>query len=515
MFQQFSISKINRFKNNIWGKPQFWILLLPLIYFAGMYLFYPYRNMVWMDFDEGIDLAKTQMFLRGYPLYSQIWDDQPPAFTYMLAGDFQLFGMKTNHGRFLVLLLACGLIWALTQFLEKVWGSWHALAGAVLLFFLPRFTDLSVSVMAGLPAIVFAMFSLWALLQWHRQHKYLWLTISAIALAFSVLTKVFTGFLAPVFMIGILLDEYNRSRQIKKWRQYMLPVLIWGLVFALLVIVPALMIIKPENFFQVFQDHLTASALEKYRNDPGYHLGTQILDARSILVLAVFGLFYSLIRKNWLSFYLASWMCIAFILLARHVPVWSHQQLLITIPGAALAGVAVIEAFRTLRQYFQNHHIKNALLFNFLALATLATLVYTAYVRVPTTLSVFDTDPTFGTPPPKPTASEVKFLAYIRQYAPQTHWFVTDLPIYAFDTNLPVPPDLVVLSSKRVETGELSEEYIIATIQKYHPELVMFGRNKFPSVRKYLQADYQLVDERGLSALYVLKDLYVPENLTE
>ena len=43
----------------------------------------------------------------------------------------------------------------------------------------------------------------------------------------------------------------------------------------------------------------------------------------------------------------------------------------------------------------------------------------------------------------------------------------------------------------------------------------MFGRNKFPLVRKFLQADYQLVDERGLSALYVLKELYVPENLTE
>ena len=515
MFQQVSISKIKRFKNTIWGKPQFWILLLPLIYFAGMYLFYPYRNMVWMDFDEGINLVKAQMLMHGYPLYSQIWNDQLPAFTYMLAGDFHFFGMNTNNGRFLVLLLACGLIWALTQFLGQVWGSWHALAGAVLLFLLPRFTDLSVSVMVGLPAIAFAMFSLWALLQWHRKHKYMWLMLSASVMALSVLTKIFTGFLAPVFMIGILLDEYNRSRQIKKWRQYMLPVLIWGSVFTLLVIVPALMIIKPENFFQVFQDHLTASALEKYRNDPGYHLGTQILDARSILVLAFLGLFYSLIRKNWLSFYLASWMCIAFILLARHVPVWSHQQLLITIPAAALAGVAVVEAILSLRRYFQHSHPKNAPVLIFLALATLATLAYTAYARIPTTLSAFDTDPTFGTPPPKPTASEVKFLAYIRQYAPQTHWFVTDLPIYAFDTNLPVPPDLVVLSSKRVETGELSEEYIIATIQKYHPELVMFGRNKFPLVRKFLQADYQLVDERGLSALYVLKDLYVPENLTE
>ena len=471
--------------------------------------------MVWMDFDEGIDLVKTQMFLRGYPLYSQIWDDQPPAFTYMLAGDFQLFGMNTNNGRLLVLLLACGLVWALTQFLEKVWGSWHALAGAVLLFLLPRFTDLSVSVMVGLPAIAFAMFSLWALLQWHRKHNYMWLMLSASVMALSVLTKIFTGFLAPVFMIGILLDEYNRSRQIKKWRQYMRPVLTWGLVFTLLLVVPAVILIKPENFFQVFQDHLTASALEKYRNDPGYHLGTQILDARSILVLAFLGLFYSLIRKNWLSFYLASWMCIAFILLARHVPVWSHQQLLITIPAAALAGVAVVEAFLSLRRYFLRSHPKNAPMLIFFALATMATLAFTAYARVPTTLSVFETDPTFGTPPPKPTASEVKFLAYIRQYAPQTHWFVTDVPIYAFDTNLPIPPNLVVSSSKRVETGDLSEEDIIAAIQEYRPEQVMFGRNKFPQVRKYLQQDYYLVEERGLSALYVLKNLYVPENSTE
>ena len=456
-----------------------------------------------MDHDEGINLVKAQMFMRGYPLYSEIWNDQPPAFTYMLAGDFHFFGMKANNGRILVLLLACGLIWAMLQYLQQVWGSVHALAGAALLVLLPRFTDLSVSVMVGLPAITFAMFSLLALLQWHTKHRYFWLLFSAAAMALSVLTKIFTGFLAPIFLIGILIDEYNRFQHNRKWQPIITPAFLWGLIFALLVVVPAIIVIRPENFYQIFQDHLTASALEKYRSDPNYYLGPQLIDAIPVLVLAVFGVIYTLIRKRWLSAYLISWMAVAFLLLSRHVPVWSHQQLLITIPAAGLAGAAIGESFHDLKKYFLSPVRSYVVIF--LALMTLAMTVYTGYARIPVTLSAFNTYPSFEDPPPKPTASEVKFLRKIRQYAPETHWFVTDMPIYAFYANIKVPPDLVVLSSKRVETGDLTEDQIIATIQKYHPEQVLFGRNEFPTVRKYLEADYHIVNDRELSSLYVLK----------
>ena len=105
--QQFSLSESRSFEIQTWVKSQSWIFVLPLLFLVWMYLFYPFRNILWRDHDEGINLVKAQMFMRGYPLYSDIWNDQPPAFTYLLAGEFHFFGMKANNARILVLLLAC------------------------------------------------------------------------------------------------------------------------------------------------------------------------------------------------------------------------------------------------------------------------------------------------------------------------------------------------------------------------------------------------------------------------
>jgi hypothetical protein len=63
----------------------------------------------------------------------------------------------------------------------------------ITILLLPTYLNLSVSVMVGLPALAFAM------LRCLPDHlapttQLIWLTLSAIALSLSVLTKLFTGF---------------------------------------------------------------------------------------------------------------------------------------------------------------------------------------------------------------------------------------------------------------------------------------------------------------------------------
>jgi len=50
---------------------------------------------------------------------------------------------------------------------------------------------------------------------------------------------------------------------------------------------------------------------------------------------------------------------------------------------------------------------------------------------------------------------------------------VTDAPMYAFLTDLAVPPYLAVISGKRIASGDLTEEQIINTISQYQPEQVL------------------------------------------
>ena len=108
-----------------------WNLGLPLGLFGGMYFFYPFRQTFEMDFDEGVNLIKALLLLRGFPLYRLVWSDQPPLFTYLLAGEFRLAGLSVNAARLLVLLFSCALFWGITHYLRLVWGDLHALAGAL------------------------------------------------------------------------------------------------------------------------------------------------------------------------------------------------------------------------------------------------------------------------------------------------------------------------------------------------------------------------------------------------
>jgi hypothetical protein len=88
-----------------------WHLGVPLVFFGVMLVVFPFRATFEMDLDEGVNLMKGMLVVRGYPLYSQIWSDQPPLFTQLLAILFRLVGFEVNAA-VLVLVLSAILLWA-------------------------------------------------------------------------------------------------------------------------------------------------------------------------------------------------------------------------------------------------------------------------------------------------------------------------------------------------------------------------------------------------------------------
>jgi len=65
---------------------------------------------------------KASLVMKGYPLYEQIWSDQPPLLTYILVGVMRLFGTQVNTARSLLLLLSSVLLLACFHILRRVWG---------------------------------------------------------------------------------------------------------------------------------------------------------------------------------------------------------------------------------------------------------------------------------------------------------------------------------------------------------------------------------------------------------
>jgi len=100
-----------------------------------------------------------------------------------------------------------------------------------------------------------------------------------------------------------------------------------------------------------------------------------------------------------------------------------------------------------------------------------------------------------------------KFLNRMIRYAPQSKWVVTDLPMYAFQAGLPVPPNLAVFSLKRFASGNLTEDDIVQTIQEYRPEQILLGRQEYPVIKKFLMERYTMIFTKGMVELYLRNDI--------
>ena len=467
---------------------------MALVFFLLMYFLYPFREVFEFEPDEGQNAMISLMINRGYSMYSEIWSDHPPLFPYLLDFWLRIFGYEIHTARILVLFFSTMLLASAYQFLREAWGTWHAVAGLILIILLPYYTRLSVSLMIGLPAIAFAMCALSALQLWHRKGSSVWLIISAVLLVSSLFVKLFTIILVPIFLLGIYLDEWHKPNQ-KEWIIIPRSLVTWVITTILTGAVLGLLVIGPRALVELVDFYLRAASIDSYLEAAKiYDINWFLSDSLPLLVLAAIGSVFTIIAKNWTSLYLAAWALLAYLTLLWQVPVWYHHQLLVTVPAAMLAGIAIGQLITAIPQLFRTKG-KPILLVS-LAIIGIAILMFSLVERVPIITEEFSA-------PDALLERERMFLVRSSNHAAETEWFVTDTPMYAFRIKASVPPNLAVFSDKRILSGGLSEEQILAAIAAYQPEQVFIGRFDFPAVRDVLEEDYRLLYERGKRSLYL------------
>jgi 4-amino-4-deoxy-L-arabinose transferase-like glycosyltransferase len=482
-----------------------WHAVPPLAYFVVMLRFFPYWNATWLYSDEGYNLMKAMLVMRGYDLYSQVWSDQPPLLTWLLAMLFRVNGLSLYASRALILLFSCLMIWAAVQFMRLAWGSLPAVCAAVLLVLLPNFITLSAAALVGQPSLALAMVSMLCLGVWHRRRSPAFLLLSALALAASLLVKLFTAFLVPVFAGGLLVAEYAALDSNRSWGRLLSPALIWLAALASFTLVGGLLLVGPANLLQLILPHWQASRAASYPpNAQLYPITYYLKDAWAVLLLALLGAVYVYRERRWLMLYPLGWMLLAFGLLCMIKPVWFHHQLLVTLPAALLAGGAAGETLRLIPKAVRQPYAQGS---NWLWLAGgLTGVLLVLATRAPQAVGVFRAQ-TIDTDIPRP-AFEDKVARKIDQYKAQTRWMVTDMPMFAFQAGIPVPPELAVISWKRFAAGELTEGEILETVKIYQPEQVLIGRFELPALEAYLLENYILILEREDElGLYIRKDL--------
>jgi hypothetical protein len=484
-------------KNNYWG-----LIVTAVIVAAILSL-----SLIWrifqIDYDEGVNLGKAMLLDQGYGLYSDIWSDQPPVLTYILAGLIKLVGYSVAIPRLLIVAFSALLAWLSFSIMNNHASLGAALFASVLLVITDPFLGLSYAVMIGLPAISLALLSLYAIMRWHKSAKYAWLAFSAIILALSVMTKLFTGLMAPIFFLGLFIADFNKpDKELALWKRF-LPTLVWTIIFSLLLALIVLVFVGIENIEQLISPHLEARAVNFYQ-DISFALPIPLL------MLAGVGILFIVLDRNWLLLYPAAWMLLAMLLLLNQRPVWYHQALLFSVPAVLVAAYAANEGFVSLGFTRRNKSkpIKRDAR-SWLGLAALVLLLIVLYASIPEQIRQGENVPSLQSNLVQSfNQSQELTLSTVGDYAAKTNWIVTDIPMYAYRMGIIMPPNLVVMSSKRFLTGNLTEREIIETIVAYRPEQVLLGRFDYEDVVVFLGEDYRLLPySEGKILHFVLKEL--------
>jgi len=333
--------------------PRLYAALAALVYIGLVNLLFDYAVVFEFNPDEGNNLIKTLLLDRGFKLGSEVWTDQAPGFTYLLWGVFKLFGWSVDAARQAVLFFAGISIFVVYDVLRSSFesrsGHSAAIAGCIILFVSTLFVRLSVSVMIGLPAIAVMLLAVWCLNEYLEKPRAHWLVLSATLMGFSVGIKMFTGFLVPVYAV-FLAVHLVRNETSFSWRHQArhFSLFLSGFIISFLICLSPL--IMNGALSELLEPHLAMRMAKGGDADGVWAILGFIRQDRILFILALLGTLQALrIQKR--SIYLwILWIFSAAVALFDHSPVWAHHRLLLTAPGAILAGYLLGEIIKRFNQ---------------------------------------------------------------------------------------------------------------------------------------------------------------------
>jgi hypothetical protein len=521
-------------------------LIIPL-FVLGMLAYLAFGNQSAGSVDEGINLMKGMLASRGYHLYRDVWDDQPPVFTWLLAGMFHFFGATLEGGRSLVVFFAILLLWSLFQILRLLEDIGTGLIAVFFVAASQQFIPLSHEVTIGIPAIGLGVFAIWMIVQWRlavsARTAWIWGTMAALTYAMSIETKFLSLTLLPCLIALIVLPQTSAvgnfmvAQCAKRYHNPVIPTsfrkrfrhailwLIGSVTIALLIGVVA-----EVDLTQLLLPHLRLRA----KISPGTGLTLprlieSVIIAMPYLVpMSAFGLIVNIYRRRWQCLLPIIWLASSTIVLIEHRPLRSHYAIVFGIPlawSAAIGADAVLLLF--VRAHDQMAHVKrNGLnwlvrrsgggpvrpILAAIIVGSMVAICFDCERRISAQLALLRQDWwTYS-------VENQQVVDQLHRYSKSTHWIYSDLPVYAFEADLIMPPEVAVISQKRRDSGFLDDEDLVGIFARYKPEQILIGRFQYGQcVQEYLQEHYTLIWEGDvgdgpLLCQYVMNNQQVVES---
>jgi len=475
--------------------------LAVIIFIVAIYSLLPLASTLQFGGDEGYNLMTALLMTKGYILYEQIWQDQPPLPVLILKWAFNIFGPSI----FVARLIAAGFgLLLFSIFFQLVRQCTNRIMACIAVFFLltaPIVLELSISVMPEVPAFAVGLISVFLLFQWRNKLKAGWLIASGMVMGLAFGLKLTAVLLVPALMVEIILSA--RKDKAKSWiKSSILSVSLWaasvGLVFAAITFIWG-----RGSGLMSWKSHFAEQSIPGFPRPEDFALTPAVvLDHWEGFAAAICGLILIAVRKRWRDFAFPIVMLgtVLFVHTFHH-PWWLFYYIHFAIPIAWLGALPVSEGIALLVKPAQEKRRKSSMARSqklvWLSLVAVVPLVWSAK-RLKAEVSTLQNRQKTNSDP---------IIAKMRGNAPATHWVYVqyDHEIYAFQSQLLMPPELAMVSLKRFWSSQITIAEIVATCRRYDPEQILLSRNDVTSDWTSFLSDYEVVYHDSTFNLYIKK----------
>ncbi len=447
--------------------------------------------------DEGYEVYKAFLITKGYLLYRDIWNDQPPIHTYLLAGLFRLFGPSIGVARCVSIFSAGGTALCLWMISRRTVG--RCAATFVVLGFLawPEVLMLSGSAMLEIPMLFLTTASLWLLDRSGSQQRF---RIFAAASVFAIAVNVkFTALLfAPYLLFELrptsqfkprLGEGFSIRTDLSEW---FLRCAFFGVFFLGACAVISVCCFEREAWDAIFKSHFAPVFPEFRIQAERYRFSWDLFaPVCEVVAIACVGVVYGGGERRAASFSAVLALVALIAVHSTHQPFWQYYTIHFSIPTCLIAGVGVDWAVHWM---FANCCQGLSRLTAIRAIGLLVGLLWVSGI------TAFNVVELIREVSSRPLVSTVALVKKLRSESVPGEVVFSDQPIVCFYAGSLMPPAIAVLPAKRFWSKQISVQEILSVLHKIDPKrIAVFG----PDLREALRKNPPLGMQRDQSEINI------------
>ncbi len=469
-----------------------------LTLFLALQCFLPLRTAILIGSDEGFEVAKANLCLKGYRLYTDIWNDQPPLHTLLLTETMRHLSSTMLGPRLLTSVFAVLLLAAVFVLCWRLSGSRVAALATGLLLASPGFLLLGSSCMLEIPALAPTMAALCVLALGNRSKWPVAEVLAGASLGIALEIKIISLVLLPLVALLVWINQRqdpSPERSLTKRLVVLSVCLVLSTCAADLLASHGAYL---AHFQQSWTSHFGGTKTLEYGSPDDHRFNwAALLRNWDVTLPAMLGVVVCARRASRAlpAAVPLTWLAYSLLVFGLHRPWWNYYYVHTAIPLCWCAAIGVDAVWAEAHWPQQKLWcVVLALYAQFAGVWMVGRLYLEAY-------SVRHSPQTYA----------CLFLKEMERYRPQAHWLYTEQPVYSFHSGIPLPPDLAVVMLKRYWSGEMTSARLTEDLRSFKPELMLLRNDTKPRpFHGLLNSQYQLVYMDADNLLYVLKSIARP-----